>query len=330
MLWSRILVAFALSASLHAAVLPDGFDVYRKGQSSPAVLADKPVWDEYGLKDAEQATYAGAGRTFTVSAHHFQDPTGAAAAFDWQKPEQAKASRVANLAATFPGGELIVFGNYLLRIEGWQPSASDVAPLVKALPSVSRASLPILRGYMPEHNKIGNSDRYILGPGTLRQFEPRIPEEAAAFHLSSEAATARYRTSNGDVQLTLFMFPTPQIARVQLPNFEKIPGAEVKRSGPLLAITLPVSAAAAPGNFSEVAKALLAKIDYRPEFMWTENVPRNENPGKMIMAIVDLAGFLISLCAVGGLLMAGLRIFGPRFGISIAGGPIQELDLREK
>ena len=66
MLRSWILVAFALSVSLHAATLPDNFDGYRKGQSSPAVLADKAVWDEFGLKDSEQASYTGAGRTFTV------------------------------------------------------------------------------------------------------------------------------------------------------------------------------------------------------------------------------------------------------------------------
>ena len=112
-------------------------------------MADKAVWDEFGLKDSEQASYTGAGRTFTLTAYHFEDPTGAAAAFDWQKPAEARSSRVANLAASFPDGEMVVFGNYLLRIEGWQPSAEEIAPVAKSLPNVSRASLPILRGYMP-------------------------------------------------------------------------------------------------------------------------------------------------------------------------------------
>jgi len=330
MLRSWILVAFTLSVSLHAAILPDTFDSYRKGPTSPAALTAKAIWDEYGLKDSEQASYSGDGRTFSVTAYRFEDPTGAAASFDWQKPEQSRASRVANLAATFPNGELVVFGNYLLRFDGWQPSVQEIAPIAKALPGVSRASLPILRGYLPEHNKVANSDRYVLGPRTLGEFEPRIPEDAAGFQLSSEAATARYRTAGGDIELILFMFPTPQIARLKLPDFAKITGAEVRRSGPLMAVALPASPDNRSANFSEVAKALLARIEYRPEFTWTENVPRNENPGKMIMAIVTLAGFLICLCAVAGLLVAVLRIVGPRFGVSIAGGPLQELDLREK
>ncbi len=330
MLRSWILVAFALAGTLTAASLPDKFDGYQKGQSSVPAVSDKPTWDEYGLKDSEQASYSGAGRLFTVTAYRFEDPTGAAAAFDWQKPEQSRSNRVANLAAAFPGGEILVFGNYLLRFEGWQPEAGEVAPLVKALPSVSRASLPILRGYMPGVSKIPNSDRYILGAGTLRRFEPRISESAAGFDMSSEAATARYRTAGGEIQLTVFMFPTPQIARVRLPDFQKVAGAEVKRSGPLVAVALPGANNAPPSNFGEMAKALLARIEYRPEFMWTESVPKYENPGKMIMAIVNLAGFLIALCAGAGLLVAGLRIFGPRFGVSIAGRPIQELDLREK
>jgi hypothetical protein len=330
MLRSWLLVAFVLSGSLQAALLPGSFDGYQKGPSAPLTLSDKQIWDEYSLKDSDQAQYRGAGRNFTITAYRFEDPTGAAAAFDWQKPPAAKPSRVANLAASYPGGELVVFGNYLLKIDGWQPSAEELAAIAKALPKVSRASLPLLRAYMPQSNRNLNSDRYIVGPQSLQLFESRIPQDAAAFHLSTEAATARYRSAAGEIQLTLFSYPTPQIARSQTPLFEKIPGAEVMRSGPLVGVALPTPGTTPPANFSQVSRALLSRIEYRPEFTWAESIPPYENPGKMILAIVALAGYLIGFCALAGLVIAALRIFGPKFGISIAGAPIQELDLREK
>jgi hypothetical protein len=318
----RFIAAFLLFAfSASAAVLPEKFGAYTRGASSAATLIDRAIWDEYGLKASEQASYSGR-RNFTVTAFRFADPTGAAAAFDWQRPANAMASNVANLAALYPGGELVVFGNYLLRVDGWQPAAADLADLAKVLPNVSRASLPIVRAYLPERGLIAGSDRYILGPASLSQFAPQFPATVLAFdQFSTEGEVAKYRTAGGDVTLGLFMFPTPQIARERFTGFEAIPGAAAKRSGTIVAVvTSSTSAAALNRPQSEAAQRLLNRIEYRPEFTVAESVrtrPR-ENVGQMILAIFTLAGILISVALVLGLLFGGLRVFGKKFGIGPA------------
>ena len=173
-------------------------------------------------------------------------------------------------------------------------------PLAKVLPSVSRASLPDPARLSARAERIAGSDRYILGPAYLERFEPRIPGQAAAFHLSSEAATARYRTSAGEMQLTLFMFQTPQMARERLPEFQKIAGADRAEVGTPDGGRVACAGRRARGELRQRCRVLLDKIEYRPEFMWTEEVPRYENPGKMILAIFDLAGICIGACAAAG------------------------------
>ena len=38
--------------------------------------------------------------------------------------------------------------------------------------------------------------------------------------------------------MAIFNYPTPQIAMQQVPDFEKLPGAMAKRSGPMVAVVL--------------------------------------------------------------------------------------------
>ena len=49
---------------------------------------DRPIWDEYGLKESEAARYENGDENFTVTGYRLQDTTGAMAAFDWQRPAE--------------------------------------------------------------------------------------------------------------------------------------------------------------------------------------------------------------------------------------------------
>ena len=64
---------------------------------------------------------------------------------------------------------------------------------------------------------------------------------------------ARRLTPKGEATLALFSYPTPMIARQQLAEFEKIPGAAAKRTAALVAIAF------AP---DQTAHALLSQINY--------------------------------------------------------------------
>src|SRR5262249_48811876 len=115
-LWAGVLVPL-LS---FGATWPDNIGTWQRTATSEPALADKPIWDEYGLKSAETATYESQGRKFTATAWQLQDTTASLAAFDWQRPAQAKPSNVASLAAETADGLLLVHGNYLIRFDNYK------------------------------------------------------------------------------------------------------------------------------------------------------------------------------------------------------------------
>ena len=69
---------------------------WKKGDATPAAVADAKLWREYGLQDSEVAPYAANGRKYTISAWRFADATGSFAAFEEIRPKGAKPVPVAS------------------------------------------------------------------------------------------------------------------------------------------------------------------------------------------------------------------------------------------
>ena len=322
MLWRLSVTLIAAGVSLQAALLPESFAQYKRGAVSPVTLEDPAVWSEYGFESAETAEYTGGGRTFSVTAYRLKDPTGAFAAFQWQRPTGATS---ATISASLPNGVLVAHDNYLIRVDGAKPNAQNLAALYKALPNVVRTSLPPLYGYLPKRGRVASSERFLMGHASLERFEPRIPAALAAFHLGAEAQSARYRSGGAEHQLTVFSYPTPQMAIERARAFGTLTGAAVKRSGPLLAV-IPDRA----GNSG--AARLLEEIAYNPNFTWNEYVPKDtpQDAAKMILAIVSLAGVLIVLSFVLGLFFGGSKILAKRFGMAHAENGFTSLHLDNK
>jgi hypothetical protein len=107
--------------------------------------------------------------------------------------------------------------------------------------------------------------------------------------------------------------------------FEQVPGATVRRTGPLVAIMVGAPSAAA-------ATGVLERVQYQAEFSWTEHVPRDtpQDAAKMILAILTLAGILIVASVVLGLFFGGFRTLFTRLGIAVADDRITALDLSQK
>jgi hypothetical protein len=128
----------------------------------------------------------------------------------------------------------------------------------------------------------------------------------AGFHLGTEAQFGIFRAAKGNatkgnMSLAVFNYPTPQIAMEKLGDFQKLPGAVVKRTGPLIAVLLyPPDA--------DAAERLLAKVRYDVQVTLNERVPgATDNPGNMLMAIFTLTGVLIVFCVIAGLFVGGFR-----------------------
>src|SRR5260370_7134552 len=90
---SRI-IALCLASGLlaSAAILPDQIGSAHRLSAQPAAIdpADRPLWDEFGLQESEQADYG----AFTVTAWRFRDSTGAFAPRQWHPPSQIRTAHL--------------------------------------------------------------------------------------------------------------------------------------------------------------------------------------------------------------------------------------------
>jgi hypothetical protein len=317
----RILVLAVFAVNLvSAAIWPDRLATYKLRASMgvrwnpPSSLpsASDPralLEEEFGQADAEAADYG----EFKVTAVRYKDTTGAYAAS--LEPDANHMSRI---------------GNYLVSCEGGCPK--DFLKLAESgLPAVSGAPVPMLGGYLPSNAMIPHSRRYIMGPVGLQANAPQIQQSAVALQFGTEGEMARYRTPKGEETLAIFSYPTPQIARQQAPAFEGIPGAVVKRTGPLLALVVP-SDRQSGADLGE-ARKLLGQVQYEASVAWNEPLPlviRPQTAAQMVLAILTLAGIVLGFCLLSGLAFGAIRVVARRFGYSGADGRMTTLHLGGK
>lgn len=303
MLWRVIVLAAVIAVASPAAVWPDQAGEFKKVSSKPAAVPDKSILDEYGLQEAEQAEFAGPVR-FEAVAFRFKDSTGAFAGFQLLRPPVAVRVNLTENAVQGGGIVVAAYGNYVFEFRGSTPDAALFKAITAQLPKVDRTPLPTLENFLPAKGKVPNSERYILGPQSLKKFEGRVPANIANFDLSTEGETAEYRLPGGPVRLSLFSYPTPQIALKQLGSFEKLPGAMAKRTGPLVAILF------APPNPDD-GERLLASVRYNAGITWNESLPNpRDNVADLLVNIFMLTGILIVLFLAAGIVVGVLRRVG--------------------
>jgi hypothetical protein len=289
-----------------AAILPESIGVFHRSATAPVALANKPVWDDYGLAASESATYVNGKDKFTVTVWKLNDSTGAMAAFDWQRPAKSSPSSLASLAAESPDSLVLVDGNYVLSFSGRKPDAAEVAAVTDTLKNVDSTALPPLPDNLPAQNLVANSQRYITGPASLEAFVPGLPPSVAAFRYGAEAVTGTYQTPKGDLKLSIFSYPTHQIAREREAEFNQVTGALVKRSGPLLAVVLN------PPD-PDAAERLLGQVRYQATVTVDEYVPtKRDNIGNLVVNAFILIGILLVFSLVSGLAVGGWRAFRRR------------------
>jgi hypothetical protein len=288
-----------------AAILPDQIGPYHRTATTQPALEDRPLWGEYGIKAWEAGTYENGKDRLTAAVWQLADSTGALGAFDWLRAAQGgqeKPSQAAPLASETKDELLLLHGNYLLRFDGYKPSKEELEAIYGALKNVDNTSLPVLTGYLPAENLVPNSERYVIGPVGLERFYRGIPPSVAAFHFGAEAQIGEFQSPHGPVQLAIFNYPTAQIAMQKVGDFQKLPGALAKRSGPFVAVVL------SPAD-ADFAERLLGQVRYQAEVTRDEYVPtRRDNPGVLILNILILIGILALFAIVSGLAFGGMRV----------------------
>ncbi len=305
---SSLLAVLLLPAMASAAILPEALGDFEPKDIGPWLPSDEAIFAEFGFEEGERARYVTPDeRSVEISASRFEDPTGAFAAFQWLQP--AKGDEVAYGQRALKSGDrtLIQFGNYLVEMRGAEPVDEHVEVMLAFLPRVQMSADPPVLEYVPLDNLVPNSQRHILGPATLDKLAPEIPPSVAAFRFDAEAQYAHYNSPQGQLRMLLFSYPTPQIARGQVEEFQKLPGVISKRAGPLVAAVV-----ASPS--ADEAERLLAKVRYRAEItLHHRNLTRSETLWTLLTDIIIFSLILAGLMIVGGVLVASTRILATRY-----------------
>jgi len=155
-------------------------------------------------------------------------------------------------SCTTPGMPPWPINNYVLLFEGWRPLARELAESKRIfLACAPAAGCPNLPGFLPEKNRVRNSERYVVG-GSPSAASNRESPILGRVEDGAEAVLAVYNTSAGDLARHPHRLPTPQLARARQSAFESQQGWSVKRSGTLIAVFLnKLTLPAAPPSWGE-------------------------------------------------------------------------------
>lgn len=292
----------ALTGSLApAAIWPEGFFGLARTSLTAENLSDELIWEEFGFEEGEVAEFSGEQGSLKATALRFGDSTAAMAVFQWKRPNHYKPSELETLAVESADSVYLVHGSYILHFEGTKPTPKQLLGLYLVLPLTEESALPALPEYLPERGRVAGSERYVIGPASLREFEPRVPPSVAAFHFGVEAQLASYETPAGELDLAIFSYPTPHIARDRLAEFRMLPGAVAKRSGPLLVLVLD------PPDADE-AQRLLGMVNYRATITWEAEEPVTAvGIADLILTIFALIGVLLVFTTAAGVAFGGYR-----------------------
>ena len=278
--------------------------IWHGARSAPAPSPGNPlVWKEFGLEEVERADFG----SRQVTAYLMRDVTGAVAAEEWLSGSDPTATQ---------------FGRLVLTCSG--KCSASLNEFRRFLPDATGGTAPSLPSYLPQRGQIKGTERYILGPASLAEFAPAIPQDSVGLQFLPEADLIHYRTRAGEATLAIFSYPTPQIARQQANVFLKLNGAFVKRTGPLVAITIGISD-------QNAAWDLLNQVTYEAEVTMNEAAKHNQEKSiaNMVLSIFALAGILIVFCFLSGLLFAVGRLMLLRFGFINAEDAVIALHLSD-
>ena len=327
---SKLLLALLIPTLSAGAMLPQFVGTLKQATVKALPVDDKAVWNDYGLKDSEQATYENAGQKINVRGYWLQDTTGAVAAFQWLRPQGSKPpdddlAELSPLSAITPTGVIVALGNHVLVVDGGKPSPEDLGNVFRSMPRQESGPLPSLPSHLPSGGLVPNSERYITGPGSLAKFEAEISPSQAAFHLGTEIQTATYKAGNGEMKLAILNLPSPEMARMRLAELDKIPGLLTKRSGPLIA------AIYQPKDQND-AERLLSQVRFEAAVTTSQAPanPKKENFGDFLLNLAILIGIVIIFAVISGLLFGGLRLMRHRGGASGDGETMISLHLGDQ
>ena len=299
-----LLLSLALAAGgpVGAELLHEALGPFERLAPRPFEPADLPVFQEFGLEEAEEAEYRTPdGRSVLFRALQFYDDTGAVAAYAWIRPADGVAVERGERAVEQGDFTVIQFANYVVTLRGDPPDEEDVELALAYLPRPKPTADPPVLQYIPGEALVPGTGRLVLGPVSLERLAPELTPSVVGFHFSPEGYYGEFSTEAGEIPMIVWSYPSNPIARGQVEAFQQIDGWLAKQDGPLIAVAL--------GQESpDAAQLLLARVRYRAEVtQHVEDPKRHDNLANIILDTFILCGLLAVLMIFGGVLVAGTR-----------------------
>jgi hypothetical protein len=289
--------------------------------------ANAAVLKEYGFQQFSTAHYANADNKLTVRAIRFQDASGAYGAFTFFRRPGSIPEQIGRSAAW--DGSHVLFWNGATLVDATLDhvtpmTASELRELAKdlPLPPGSANVAPPLPGYLPRQDLDTGLSHYSLGPEAYARTGGVLPASLVDFPSSAEALTANYSGRDGQGQVTLLIYPTPQLAAARLRDIDAFLKATnnrstwpqalaesrpdsllTRRSGPIVAVVSGSLPAAA-------ARKLINQINYQADVVWNNPkgyISDGSRVARLLLGIFALTGILGGAAILLGLFLGGGR-----------------------
>jgi len=301
----RLLLILVLATAAAAApILPPRMGDFNQTATPVYAVPEPAVFREYGLEISERAQYAAGDRKLEITLLRAKDATGAFGIYQWLRPRDATPADPEQGERSVQKGDTVLFhyGNYVLSLRGAMPEQEHLDTLLSILPRYERTAAPPVIRHLPKEDLVANSERFVQGPVALAKLAPGVPPSAVAFHMGAEGQLAEYQAEGGRLAMLLIYYPTPQMARAQIEEFQKLSGLMAKRAGPLIATVL--------NPFSrDEAEKLLARVRYEATLTWSQpRQTRSDNIGEFLFGVVMLCLLLAGFAILAGAGFGGVRI----------------------
>jgi hypothetical protein len=293
-----------------------------------ADAANAPVLKEYGFQQLASGHYVNGDNKLSLRAIRFQDASGAYGAFTFYRRHGSIEEQIGHGAA-WDGSHVLFWAGATLvdatfdKVTAMSPA--ELRELAKDLPQPASSAnvAPPLPGYLPHQDLAAGLTHYALGPEAYARGGGVLPVALVDFASSSaEAVTANYSNRDGDGQITLLIYPTPQLAAARLRDIDAFlkagnsqatwppPLAEshsssllTRRSGPIVAVITGSLPAA-------TAHKLLNQVNYQADVVWNNPqgyVSEGSKVARLILGIFALVGILGGAAILLGLFLGGGR-----------------------
>ncbi len=334
-----------------ASILPGSFAGWQRSgalqqsdqpQAADAVNAE--VLKEYGFQQFLASNYAFGGNTLAIRLLRFSDASGAYGAFTFYRSPHSVAEPIGRGAA-WDGSHVLFWTGATLAEATFghitPMSPAELRELAADLPQPpGNANLaPLLPTYLPGGGLVSEETRYALGPDSYARAGGVLPPGLVEFSRSSaEAVTASYSDKDGQGQLTLLEYPTPQLAAARLRDIDaflkagntpqaawpqsladSLPGSlKSRRSGPIVVLLT--------GTFSpSAAQNLINKVAYSAEVTWNRPdgyVGEGAKVAELLLGVFGLFAILGGTAVLLGVFFGGGRALIRR----MRGKPASALD----